>query len=98
MSTLLFPQTPLTLSQKPFLLSLRNPSFLPHTRKWIRPRGLILAKSNGNDSVDTTDRIISAVCYFYPFFDGSPVRKIRHNPVFSNSSSHPASAPSYKSL
>ncbi|KAF9684624.1 hypothetical protein SADUNF_Sadunf04G0137800 [Salix dunnii] len=70
MSTLLFPQTPLTLSQKPFLLSLRNPSLLPHTRKWIRPRRLILAKSNGNDSVDTTDRIISAVCYFYPFFDG----------------------------
>ncbi|KAH8509844.1 hypothetical protein POPTR_004G191700v4 [Populus trichocarpa] len=70
MSTLLFPQAPLTLSQKPFLLSLRNPSFLPHARKWKGPRRLILAKSNGNDSVDTTDRIISAVCYFYPFFDG----------------------------
>ncbi|XP_042477894.1 protein TIC 20-v, chloroplastic [Macadamia integrifolia] len=30
----------------------------------------ISAQSNGDNSADGQDRIISAVCYFYPFFDG----------------------------
>ncbi|KAL5702263.1 Protein TIC 20-v [Ranunculus cassubicifolius] len=46
--------------------------FLKHTRLLTltkRPSSFrISAKSN--DSVDPPDRIISAVCYFYPFFDG----------------------------
>lgn len=29
-----------------------------------------MAKSNGSDSADAPDRLISALCYFYPFFDG----------------------------
>lgn len=29
-----------------------------------------MAKSNGSDSADVPDRLISALCYFYPFFDG----------------------------
>ncbi|XP_071696042.1 protein TIC 20-v, chloroplastic [Rutidosis leptorrhynchoides] len=31
---------------------------------------VIIAKSNGGDAADGPDRLISAVCYFYPFFDG----------------------------
>ncbi|KAJ4981563.1 hypothetical protein NE237_032400 [Protea cynaroides] len=33
-------------------------------------RRLISAQSNGSNSADPQDRLISAVCYFYPFFDG----------------------------
>ncbi|KAL4566912.1 hypothetical protein LXL04_031038 [Taraxacum kok-saghyz] len=33
-------------------------------------RRLIVAKSNDSESADGPDRLISAVCYFYPFFDG----------------------------
>ncbi|XP_047340708.1 protein TIC 20-v, chloroplastic-like [Impatiens glandulifera] len=31
---------------------------------------LITVKSKGSDSADLPDRLISGVCYFYPFFDG----------------------------
>ncbi|KAL1821432.1 hypothetical protein DCAR_0417843 [Daucus carota subsp. sativus] len=49
----------LSLAQKP-----RNASTSP-------PRKLsISAKSDDNESVDAPDRLISAICYFYPFFDG----------------------------
>lgn len=30
----------------------------------------IVAQSNGSGPADARDRLISAVCYFYPFFDG----------------------------
>ncbi|KAH7544528.1 hypothetical protein JRO89_XS15G0181400 [Xanthoceras sorbifolium] len=40
-----------------------------HTR--TRTSFTVTAQSkNNNNSVDYSDRIISAVCYFYPFFDG----------------------------
>ncbi|KAK9091853.1 hypothetical protein Syun_026764 [Stephania yunnanensis] len=35
-----------------------------------KSRRPISSQSNGSDSADPPDRIISAVCYFYPFFDG----------------------------
>ncbi|KAJ9153938.1 hypothetical protein P3X46_027324 [Hevea brasiliensis] len=70
----------LSLLHKPFLISLKGPSLLSLTTqikthrtqfsKPKRPTKIITAKSNGGDSADTGDRIISAVCYFYPFFDG----------------------------
>ncbi|KAL4185680.1 hypothetical protein AMTRI_Chr10g7130 [Amborella trichopoda] len=31
---------------------------------------MVVAQAKGNNSIDTPDRVISAVCYFYPFFDG----------------------------
>ncbi|KAI4306218.1 hypothetical protein L6164_029511 [Bauhinia variegata] len=68
------------LSHKPFkstfLFSRDYPSLLtPNTlsKKFgnaHRFRSLIVAKSNGSDSADIPDRLISALCYFYPFFDG----------------------------
>ncbi|KAJ4835096.1 Protein TIC 20-v, chloroplastic [Turnera subulata] len=77
MSTLLAPPpTPLSLLHKPLSQSLhKNPYFLSLTnpRKTLnRPTKttIVIAKSKGSDSADTGDRIISAVCYFYPFFDG----------------------------
>ncbi|KAL3508366.1 hypothetical protein ACH5RR_027767 [Cinchona calisaya] len=33
-------------------------------------RGAIKVRSKGSNSADAPDRLISAVCYFYPFFDG----------------------------
>nr|DAD23659.1 TPA_asm: hypothetical protein HUJ06_025122 [Nelumbo nucifera] len=39
-------------------------------RNSARHRRPILAQSKGNNSADVPDRLISAVCYFYPFFDG----------------------------
>ncbi|KAL1347583.1 hypothetical protein HN51_023649 [Arachis hypogaea] len=39
-------------------------------RKTNELRTLTVAKSNGSDSADAPDRLISALCYFYPFFDG----------------------------
>ncbi|KAL7597973.1 protein TIC 20-v, chloroplastic [Lactuca sativa] len=59
---------PLNLKTPPSLLSLT-----PHHHQiQIKSshRRLIVAKSNDSDSVDIPDRLISAVCYFYPFFDG----------------------------
>lgn len=53
--------------------SLGNSSLLALTRKsrnQIKPRRTITAQSNGSDSADAPDRLISAICYFYPFFDG----------------------------
>lgn len=71
------PLASLSLSHKPlqstFLLSSTNPSPLTLPNKFRKPnelRTLIIAKSNGSDSVDVPDRLISALCYFYPFFDG----------------------------
>ncbi|KAK7276968.1 hypothetical protein RIF29_18117 [Crotalaria pallida] len=74
----------LSLSHKPlhstFLLSSStNPSPLLLTtlpfNRFKKPnselRTLTIAKSNNNsDSADASDRLISALCYFYPFFDG----------------------------
>ncbi|KAF6145081.1 hypothetical protein GIB67_013432 [Kingdonia uniflora] len=67
------PNLPTSLKHSPFL-SLTNP------RAPINPKRLISAQSNNNNnnnnnngddnSIDTPDRLISAICYFYPFFDG----------------------------
>ncbi|CAI9772777.1 unnamed protein product [Fraxinus pennsylvanica] len=55
-----------TLSYSPSPPSLHFPT-LP-SRK---PRSSIFtAQSKGSDSVDAPDRLISAITYFYPFFDG----------------------------
>ncbi|XP_050215512.1 protein TIC 20-v, chloroplastic [Mercurialis annua] len=59
--------SPLSLTPKPISISFKIPS-LTLTRP--RKATLITAKSNGKDSADVGDRLISAVCYFYPFFDG----------------------------
>ncbi|XP_061346765.1 protein TIC 20-v, chloroplastic [Gastrolobium bilobum] len=81
-STFLSHSASLTLSfshkslHSPFLFSSTNPSLLTLNmlpKKFSKPielRRLIVAKSNGNDSADASDRLISALCYFYPFFDG----------------------------
>uniref|UniRef100_A0A5B7ADV7 Protein TIC 20 n=1 Tax=Davidia involucrata TaxID=16924 RepID=A0A5B7ADV7_DAVIN len=52
----------------PSLLSLANPTRKP--RNPIRPRRPITAQSKGPNSANAPDRLISAICYFYPFFDG----------------------------
>ena len=84
MASSTFLLSPLTLTHKkpllhsPFLLPSRNyPSLLSlnmllpsKLRKTNELRSLIVAKSNGSDSADAPDRLISALCYFYPFFDG----------------------------
>jgi hypothetical protein len=81
MSNFLYPLKPTTfiLSHKPlhssFISTFRNQptltNFTTKTRNPTKPRTHITAKSNGdNNSADTPDRLISAVCYFYPFFDG----------------------------
>nr|XP_043606836.1 protein TIC 20-v, chloroplastic [Erigeron canadensis] len=67
--------SPLTLSHKktlystPFIpiinLTIKTPLVNPSQR-----RRITTAKSNNNDTADAPDRLISAVCYFYPFFDG----------------------------
>ncbi|KAG4952877.1 hypothetical protein AAZX31_14G013600 [Glycine max] len=65
-----FSQKPLqsTFLHPPSLLTL---NILPKKlRKPHQLRTLIVAKSNGSDSADVPDRLISALCYFYPFFDG----------------------------
>ncbi|KAL8131746.1 protein TIC 20-v, chloroplastic [Apium graveolens] len=49
----------LSLAQKP-----RNVAISP-SRKLS-----ITAKSDDNETADAPDRLISAICYFYPFFDG----------------------------
>ncbi|XP_015577025.1 protein TIC 20-v, chloroplastic [Ricinus communis] len=61
---------PLYLSQKPLFISLKNPSLLSFRKPQPRKAQFVSAKSNGGDSADPGDRLISAVCYFYPFFDG----------------------------
>ncbi|KAL5548626.1 hypothetical protein UlMin_003857 [Ulmus minor] len=69
--------TPLNLSQKtlysPFLFSPKIQSFLTLTkprRNPIKPTKIITCSSKDSNSADPPDRIISAICYFYPFFDG----------------------------
>lgn len=79
-SSTFFCPVPFIFSHKPlqstFLHSSTNPSLftlnlLPkNLRKPHQFRSLIVAKSNGSDSADVPDRLISALCYFYPFFDG----------------------------
>ncbi|KAF5461194.1 hypothetical protein F2P56_021012 [Juglans regia] len=69
---------PLNSTLRPLLHStFLNSSFaqLNLTKKSICPtrkprRTHINAQSNGSGSADAPDRLISAVCYFYPFFDG----------------------------
>ncbi|WCJ33091.1 hypothetical protein M5689_014474 [Euphorbia peplus] len=68
MSSPLSPISTFTLSPKPYLISPKTPSLLFLTTRTTRRT--ITAKSNRGDSADAGDRIISAVCYFYPFFDG----------------------------
>ncbi|GFP99889.1 protein tic 20-v chloroplastic [Phtheirospermum japonicum] len=43
---------------------------LPSTKPRITKKSLTTAKSKGDDSADAPDRLISAITYFYPFFDG----------------------------
>ncbi|XP_047335124.1 protein TIC 20-v, chloroplastic-like [Impatiens glandulifera] len=67
-----------TAARPLLLLYSNNRSSTRHTPKPLsllppitRTRQLIItAMSKGNDSVDVPDRLISAICYFYPFFDG----------------------------
>ncbi|GLT57473.1 hypothetical protein SLA2020_304410 [Shorea laevis] len=71
-STFLFtPLTPPTFSHRtlrsyPQLSPKNQPLLFKSTPK----RTSITAKSKRSDSADAPDRIISAICYFYPFFDG----------------------------
>ena len=73
MSSLLSPLSS-TLQSSP-LFPIRHPSLLTLTTKLRCPkaqerRRSIAAQSKGSNSADAPDRLISAVCYFYPFFDG----------------------------
>ncbi|PRQ33070.1 putative chloroplast protein import component Tic20 [Rosa chinensis] len=77
MSNFLSPTTPLRLSHRPFIhsspFSLTHHSLLTLTHlstNPVKPRRLLTTQSKGDDSVDVPDRLIAAVCYFYPFFDG----------------------------
>ncbi|XP_060209087.1 protein TIC 20-v, chloroplastic [Lycium barbarum] len=57
-----------TITPLPFTSHLKRHSpFL--LRKFKRPTILAQSKNN-NDSADGPDRLISAITYFYPFFDG----------------------------
>ncbi|CAL0317432.1 unnamed protein product [Lupinus luteus] len=56
----------ISISHNPLHSSLFISPSLTNRRK----PNLIVAKSNGSDSADASDRFISALCYFYPFFDG----------------------------
>ncbi|XP_010536727.1 PREDICTED: protein TIC 20-v, chloroplastic isoform X1 [Tarenaya hassleriana] len=57
----------LTLIDRSFPSLDPNPRFL---KPRISRERSVLVQSKGQDSADVPDRIISAVCYFYPFFDG----------------------------
>ncbi|KAJ7960932.1 protein TIC 20-v, chloroplastic [Quillaja saponaria] len=80
MSSTLSPVAPFSHSHKPlqstFLFSRANPplftlnSLPKKLRNPNKFRRLIIAQSKDNDSADPPDRLISAICYFYPFFDG----------------------------
>lgn len=84
-SSLVSPISPLGLSNRPlrspssvFSVKLKHPSFLgkeysrigPNDDMHERRRIGVTPKSKGSDSADAPDRLISAICYFYPFFDG----------------------------
>ncbi|KAI3825831.1 hypothetical protein L1987_07499 [Smallanthus sonchifolius] len=47
-----------------------SPSIQLKSNHHRRRTTLIISKSKNTDSADGPDRLISAVCYFYPFFDG----------------------------
>ncbi|GAB2284767.1 Protein TIC 20-v, chloroplastic [Dionaea muscipula] len=50
-----------------------HPSFLSLATKVPRPRRAVsvcVESKKNNDLADAPDRLISAICYFYPFFDG----------------------------
>ncbi|KAL4341652.1 hypothetical protein GQ457_08G007700 [Hibiscus cannabinus] len=70
------PSVPLTLSPaKPHYSLKSHPSFLkapsfPNIKEVPTRRKLLVVQAKGEDSADGPDRLISAVCYFYPFFDG----------------------------
>ncbi|KAK8492662.1 hypothetical protein V6N11_073775 [Hibiscus sabdariffa] len=69
------PLVPLTLSPKPHYSLKNHPSFLkapnfPNIKEVPTRRKLLVVQAKGEDSADGPDRLISAVCYFYPFFDG----------------------------
>ncbi|GAB4845957.1 Protein TIC 20-v, chloroplastic [Ancistrocladus abbreviatus] len=73
---LLFSPAPLSSSVQTHyspLLSLENPCFLslPRKPRTITPKRAVFAQAKRNsNSADPSDRLISAICYFYPFFDG----------------------------
>lgn len=81
-SNLVSPISPLGLSNKPhgspfvFSVKLKHPCFIAKEYSGISPnnahrrRIVVAPKSKGSDSADPPDRLISAICYFYPFFDG----------------------------
>ncbi|KAD5507620.1 hypothetical protein E3N88_15323 [Mikania micrantha] len=80
-SSLSSTSSPFTLSPCIKTLPLHPPSILSINLKTPSPNHLnsghrlrrttvIIAKSKNTDSADGPDRLISAVCYFYPFFDG----------------------------
>lgn len=50
------------------ILSLINPT--RKSRIAERKKSIITVQSKGSNSADAPDRLISAICYFYPFFDG----------------------------
>ncbi|KAI3879817.1 hypothetical protein MKX03_000436 [Papaver bracteatum] len=54
-------------SQRSFFISPAKP-----TLQISKPKKFLVSanNSNGDDSADLPDRLISAICYFYPFFDG----------------------------
>ena len=61
-----------SFTNQPYLITLTNFATKPRNKIPTKPRRSthITAKSNGDNPADTSDRLISAICYFYPFFDG----------------------------
>ncbi|KAJ7963619.1 protein TIC 20-v, chloroplastic [Quillaja saponaria] len=80
MSSPLSPVASFSHSHKPlqsaFLFSRANPSLFTLTglpkelRNSSKLRRLAIVQSKDSNSADPPDRLISAICYFYPFFDG----------------------------
>ncbi|KAI5674688.1 hypothetical protein M9H77_15052 [Catharanthus roseus] len=82
-SPLIYPsktKTPLLLLSSSFssssypIISADQLSILSIGKSRIQRRGrrksIIIVQSKGSNSADAPDRLISAICYFYPFFDG----------------------------
>ncbi|KAL6536630.1 Protein TIC 20-v, chloroplastic [Orobanche minor] len=79
---LCFTSTLPTTKRPLYSLSLLNPKLrhspslpfhlptLPSTKPRITRKSPTTPKSKGDDSADARDRLISAITYFYPFFDG----------------------------
>ncbi|KAL5987475.1 Protein TIC 20-v, chloroplastic [Asimina triloba] len=57
-------------SRHPLFNPPNSPQILKIRPKSLRPISTVHAKNNDDDGADAPDRLISAVCYFYPFFDG----------------------------